>query len=161
MAFMVRAPIPAFTGLRLAPAKFSRALLAYGATLRPNREVPLGYLGPPLITLPVISSARARLFPRSLPTTSQAPSEAKLSTRTWRVLWHKRSLEIRDAMLDLIALQLGQYGMSGCTDYTLAGGNNGQTYINSANSLTGAVHLRINASTCWRPQAETSASLAL
>jgi hypothetical protein len=43
-----------------------------------------------------------------------------------------------------IALQLGQYGMSGCTDYTLAGGNNGQTYINSANSLTGAVHLRIN-----------------
>ena len=43
-----------------------------------------------------------------------------------------------------IALQLGGYGMSGCTNYTLAGGNNGQTYINSANSATGAVHLRIN-----------------
>jgi hypothetical protein len=41
-----------------------------------------------------------------------------------------------------IALQLGQSGMSGCNNYTLAGGNNGQTYINSVTG--GAVYLRIN-----------------
>jgi hypothetical protein len=41
-----------------------------------------------------------------------------------------------------IALQLGQSGMSGCNNYTLAGGNNGQTYINSVSG--GAVRLRIN-----------------
>jgi hypothetical protein len=41
-----------------------------------------------------------------------------------------------------IALQLGQFGMSGCSNYTLAGGNNGHTYINA---MTGAaVHLRID-----------------
>jgi hypothetical protein len=41
-----------------------------------------------------------------------------------------------------IALQLGQFGMSGCSNYTMAGGNNGHTYINA---VTGAaVHLRID-----------------
>ena len=42
-----------------------------------------------------------------------------------------------------IALQLGQSnGMSGCSNYTLTGGNNGHTYINA---VTGAaVHIRIN-----------------
>ena len=41
-----------------------------------------------------------------------------------------------------IALQLGQDGMSGCSNYTMAGGNNGHTYINAATN--GAVHIRIN-----------------
>jgi hypothetical protein len=41
-----------------------------------------------------------------------------------------------------IALQLGQDGMSGCSNYTLAGGNNGHTYINAPTN--GAVHIRIN-----------------
>jgi hypothetical protein len=41
-----------------------------------------------------------------------------------------------------IALQLAQGSMSGCNNYTMAGGNNGHTYINA---VTGAaVHLRIN-----------------
>jgi trimeric autotransporter adhesin len=41
-----------------------------------------------------------------------------------------------------IALQLGQDGMSGCSNYTVAGGNNGHTYINA--TTNGAVHIRIN-----------------
>ena len=41
-----------------------------------------------------------------------------------------------------IALQLGQLGMSNCNNYTLAGGNNGDTYINALNSS--AVHIRVN-----------------
>lgn len=41
-----------------------------------------------------------------------------------------------------IALQLGQDGMSGCSNYTLAGGNNGHTYINA--TTNGGVHIRIN-----------------
>jgi hypothetical protein len=41
-----------------------------------------------------------------------------------------------------IALQLGQDGMSGCSNYTLAGGNKGHTYINA--TTNGAVHIRIN-----------------
>jgi hypothetical protein len=41
-----------------------------------------------------------------------------------------------------MALQLGQNGMSGCSNYTLTGGTNGHTYINA---LAGAaVHIRIN-----------------
>ena len=41
-----------------------------------------------------------------------------------------------------IALQLGQNGMSGCSNYTLTGGTNGDTYINA---LAGAgVHIRVN-----------------
>ena len=44
--------------------------------------------------------------------------------------------------LFFIALQLGQEGMSGCNNYTLTGGTNGNTYINAATG--GAVHLRIN-----------------
>jgi hypothetical protein len=41
-----------------------------------------------------------------------------------------------------IALQLAQGGMSGCSNYTIAGGNNGHTYINA---VTGAAaHIRIN-----------------
>jgi len=41
-----------------------------------------------------------------------------------------------------VGLQLAQGGMSGCSNYTMAGGNNGHTYINA---VTGAaVHLRIN-----------------
>jgi hypothetical protein len=41
-----------------------------------------------------------------------------------------------------IALQLGQQGMSECGNYTIAGGNNGDTYINA--SQDEAVHLRVN-----------------
>jgi hypothetical protein len=41
-----------------------------------------------------------------------------------------------------IALQLGQQGMSDCINYTLAGGNNGHTYINAVSGS--AVHLRVN-----------------
>jgi hypothetical protein len=41
-----------------------------------------------------------------------------------------------------MALQLGQEGMSECSNYTLTGGSNGHTYINA---VTGAaVHLRIS-----------------
>jgi hypothetical protein len=41
-----------------------------------------------------------------------------------------------------MALQLGQTGMSGCSNYTLAGGTNGHTYVNASSG--GAVHLRVN-----------------
>jgi hypothetical protein len=41
-----------------------------------------------------------------------------------------------------IALALGQAEMTGCSNYTLAGGTNGNTYINAPSG--GAVHLRIN-----------------
>ena len=41
-----------------------------------------------------------------------------------------------------IALQLGQDGMSNCSNYTLTGGTNGHTYINAVGG--GAVHLRIS-----------------
>jgi hypothetical protein len=41
-----------------------------------------------------------------------------------------------------IAIQLGQGGMSSCDNYTIAGGDNGDTYINA--SQDEAVHLRVN-----------------
>jgi hypothetical protein len=41
-----------------------------------------------------------------------------------------------------IALELGQNSMNGCQNYTLAGGTNGDTYINA--SPGSAVHMRIN-----------------
>jgi hypothetical protein len=41
-----------------------------------------------------------------------------------------------------IAIQLGQGGMSSCDNYTIAGGDNGDTYINATNDE--AVHLRVN-----------------
>ena len=41
-----------------------------------------------------------------------------------------------------VALQLAQQGMSNCDNYSIAGGNNGNTYINALNSE--AVHLRIS-----------------
>jgi trimeric autotransporter adhesin len=41
-----------------------------------------------------------------------------------------------------IALELGQNSMNACVNYTLAGGTNGDTYINA--SPGGAVHMRIN-----------------
>ena len=41
-----------------------------------------------------------------------------------------------------MALQLGQTGMSGCSNYTLAGGTNGHTYVNASSG--GTVHLRVN-----------------
>ena len=44
--------------------------------------------------------------------------------------------------LGFIALQLGQKGMSGCNNYSIAGGTNGDTYINATNNE--AVHLRVN-----------------
>jgi len=44
--------------------------------------------------------------------------------------------------IGFIALQLGQGGMGHCNNYTLAGGDNGHTYMNA---VTGAaVHLRVN-----------------
>ena len=41
-----------------------------------------------------------------------------------------------------IALQLSQGGMSGCNNYTLTAGNNGETYLNAKVGET--VHLRVN-----------------
>jgi len=41
-----------------------------------------------------------------------------------------------------IALELGQNSMNGCQNYTLAGGTNGDTYVNA--SPGGTVHIRIN-----------------
>jgi hypothetical protein len=41
-----------------------------------------------------------------------------------------------------IALQLGQGGMSNCSNYTLTGGNNGHTYLNAV--FGSAVHLRVS-----------------
>ncbi len=41
-----------------------------------------------------------------------------------------------------IALELGQNSMNGCQNYTLAGGTNGDTYINA--STGSAVHIRVN-----------------
>jgi hypothetical protein len=41
-----------------------------------------------------------------------------------------------------IALQLSQGGMSGCNNYTLTAGNNGETYLNAKIGET--VHLRVN-----------------
>ncbi len=41
-----------------------------------------------------------------------------------------------------IALQLSQGGMSGCNNYTLTAGNNGETYLNAKAGET--VHLRVN-----------------
>jgi len=41
-----------------------------------------------------------------------------------------------------IALQLSQAGMSNCNNYTLTGGSNGETYVNTPAGKT--VHLRVN-----------------
>ncbi len=41
-----------------------------------------------------------------------------------------------------IALQLSQLGMSNCNNYTLTGGSNGETYLNTPAGKT--VHLRVN-----------------
>jgi hypothetical protein len=41
-----------------------------------------------------------------------------------------------------IAIQLSQGGMSGCNNYTLTAGNNGETYLNANAAET--VHLRVN-----------------
>jgi hypothetical protein len=41
-----------------------------------------------------------------------------------------------------MGLQLGQGGMSNCSNYTLTGGNNGDTYINAL--FGSAVHLRVS-----------------
>ena len=44
--------------------------------------------------------------------------------------------------LFFIALQLGQDGMSNCSNYTLTGGTNGHTYLNAV--FGSAVHLRVS-----------------
>jgi hypothetical protein len=44
--------------------------------------------------------------------------------------------------LFFIALQLGQDGMSNCSNYTLTGGTNGDTYLNAV--FGSAVHLRVS-----------------
>jgi len=41
-----------------------------------------------------------------------------------------------------MAIQLGQTGMSGCNNYTLTGGSNGDSYLNAFTGST--VHLRVN-----------------
>src|SRR5208337_2941268 len=98
----VRVTLSAFTGLRLASALqevvFILTLPACGATMVAQRGAGSACLGPPMLTLPALSSTTPHYL-RSLSKILHRPSEAWPSLRICRTsrLRHLRSLETRDA----------------------------------------------------------------